>query len=239
MALLRQIGGNWQCRCVENGARPISGERGETRQCCLAKLPGSTNNIHHPELTGETMRTDSFGAALALTAIAALSSGCATLTGDRMQSISVETLDKSGAQSAGAACEMKNDEGKWFVTTPGSTVIKRSNKDLVISCKKDSVEDGNARAVSWTKAGMFGNIILGGGVGAIIDHNNGSAYEYPPVLQIVMGDNRVITSKTNPDGTPKTNVSKGASQANNAPQTGNSSQPPATPSADNASQANK
>ncbi|MEY5028041.1 MAG: hypothetical protein RLZ63_356 [Pseudomonadota bacterium] len=34
---------------------------------------------------------------------------------------------------------------------------------------------------------MFGNIILGGGIGAIIDHNNGSAYEYPSLIKIFMG----------------------------------------------------
>ena len=34
---------------------------------------------------------------------------------------------------------------------------------------------------------MFGNIIFGGGVGAIIDHNNGSAYEYPALIKIFMG----------------------------------------------------
>lgn len=33
---------------------------------------------------------------------------------------------------------------------------------------------------------MFGNIIFGGGIGAIIDHNSGAAYEYPSVIQIVM-----------------------------------------------------
>ena len=44
---------------------------------------------------------------------------------------------------------------------------------------------------------MFGNIILGGGVGAIIDHNNGSAYEYPALIKIFMGRmNQKIEEKT-------------------------------------------
>jgi len=47
---------------------------------------------------------------------------------------------------------------------------------------------------------MFGNILLGGGVGAIIDHNNGSAYEYPTVIEIIMGSTSKITSKLS---TPK------------------------------------
>jgi hypothetical protein len=39
---------------------------------------------------------------------------------------------------------------------------------------------------------MFGNIIFGGGIGAVIDHNNGSAYNYPPVLKLIMGQDSTI-----------------------------------------------
>ena len=41
--------------------------------------------------------------------------------------------------------------------------------------------------VSVTKGAMFGNIILGGGIGAIVDHNSGAAYEYPAFFQVIMG----------------------------------------------------
>jgi hypothetical protein len=34
---------------------------------------------------------------------------------------------------------------------------------------------------------MFGNIIFGGGIGALVDHNSGAAYEYPSLIQILMG----------------------------------------------------
>lgn len=82
---------------------------------------------------------------------------------------------------------MVNDEGTWFVVTPGSTVVHRSNKDLQVVCKKTGVDVGSASVVSRTKGNMFGNIILGGGIGAVIDHNNGSAYEYPSLVKIFMG----------------------------------------------------
>jgi len=36
---------------------------------------------------------------------------------------------------------------------------------------------------------MFGNIILGGGIGAIVDHSNGSAYNYPEWMRLVFGQN--------------------------------------------------
>lgn len=34
---------------------------------------------------------------------------------------------------------------------------------------------------------MYGNIIFGGGVGAIIDHNRGTAYNYPDWMRVVFG----------------------------------------------------
>jgi len=113
---------------------------------------------------------------------------CSTISGSgTSQSLSVQTITTDGQELDGAKCDLTNDEGKWFVVTPGSVVIHRSNKDLQVECKKTGMGIGQATVVSRTKANMFGNIILGGGVGAIIDHNNGSAYEYPAIIRIFMG----------------------------------------------------
>lgn len=113
--------------------------------------------------------------------------GCASITGSPNQSVSVQTREQAGVEIVGASCELTNDEGKWFVTTPGSVSIHRSNKDLQVLCKKSDFEPGRAAVVSDTKGSMFGNILFGGGIGAVIDHNNGSAYEYPAVIDIIMG----------------------------------------------------
>jgi hypothetical protein len=113
--------------------------------------------------------------------------GCASITGTTNQSVSVQTRTQTGSEVASANCEMSNNKGKWYVTTPGSVMIQRSNDDLQAICRKDTYEPGHAAVVSATKGSMFGNIIFGGGIGAIIDHNNGSAYEYPNFIQVVMG----------------------------------------------------
>lgn len=117
-----------------------------------------------------------------------LTTGCSTITGSgTSQSMSVKTYTTDGQDVEGAKCDLTNDEGTWFVTTPGSAFVHRSNKDMQVICKKAGIDVGTASVVSHTKGNMFGNIIFGGGVGAIIDHNNGSAYEYPPLLKIFMG----------------------------------------------------
>ena len=91
---------------------------------------------------------------------------------------------------------MKNDEGAWTAVTPATVMVHRSNKDLMVKCTKSGFSDARANVVSKTKGNMFGNIIFGGGVGAIIDHNNGSAYNYPPVLKLIMGQNTTIKEGT-------------------------------------------
>ena len=63
---------------------------------------------------------------------------------------------------------MKNDEGAWTAVTPATVMVHRSNKDLMVKCTKSGFSDARANVVSKTKGNMFGNIIFGGGVGAII-----------------------------------------------------------------------
>ena len=117
-----------------------------------------------------------------------LVSGCSTLTGEgTAQSISVETMERaSGDRIIDARCDLSNDEGAWTVLTPGSVMVHRSNKPLSIKCQKLGYIQDYSSVDSKTKANMWGNIIVGGGIGALIDHNNGSAYEYPAVVRIPM-----------------------------------------------------
>lgn len=131
---------------------------------------------------------------LTVGAIAGLSSGCASITGTTNQSVSVQTREQGGGELAGAACELTNSKGKWFVTTPGSVMVHRSNDDMQVLCTKTGTEPGRTSVVSETKGSMFGNIIFGGGIGAVIDHSSGAAYEYPAFIQVLMG----VFTKTDP-----------------------------------------
>lgn len=134
----------------------------------------------------------------ALTCI--LFTGCSSITGSTNQSMSVQTREQGGSDVTGAACELTNNKGKWFVTTPGSVMIHKSNDDMQVVCEKSGLQPGRAAVVSETKGSMFGNIIFGGGIGAIVDHNNGSAYEYPTFIQILMGAITKIEKPKNTEG---------------------------------------
>jgi len=137
-------------------------------------------------MTYGSLARRSFQCCLAL-AVLIVASGCASVTGSTNQSVSIQTIEKDGKEVSAAQCELNNSKGKWFITTPGSSVISRSNDDMQVICTKKGHEPGRASVVSAVKGSMFGNIILGGGIGAIVDHNTGAAYEYPSFFQVMMG----------------------------------------------------
>jgi hypothetical protein len=149
---------------------------------------------------------------LSVALIVGLMSGCASITGTTNQSVSVQTRETGGKEVTGAACELTNNKGKWFVITPGSVMVHRSNDDMQVLCNKADLEPGRAAVVSETKGSMFGNIIFGGGIGAVIDHSSGAAYEYPAFIQVLMG----AFSKTEPLKTPEQSIQAPTAPSANA-----------------------
>jgi len=135
---------------------------------------------------------------VAIIASAVLATGCASITGSSDQTISVEACENAG-QVSGAMCELDNDKGKWFVSAPGSTRIARSNENLIVTCKKEGLKPGTMTVESSTKGSMAGNILFGGIIGVIIDHNSGAAYEYPTLIQVLMGQSGGIRAPSQTD----------------------------------------
>lgn len=120
--------------------------------------------------------------------------GCASITGSQSQPVSVETRDLSGVEVKRAECKLNNNKGQWYVSTPGTVMVVRSSDDLLVMCEKENQETGYATVVSSVKGMMFGNIIFGGVVGAVVDHAQGSGYEYPGFIPVVMGKRVSIKS---------------------------------------------
>jgi len=119
-------------------------------------------------------------------------SGCASITGSELQSLLVSTKGKNGESVEKAECALQSPKGAWRVTTPSSVMIVRSADDMQVECKKDGHPAGLAKLISRAHGGMYGNIIFGGGIGALIDHNKGTGYEYPNVAAITMGESILI-----------------------------------------------
>lgn len=131
-------------------------------------------------------------------------SGCATITKDANQSVQIETYTKDNQPISGVKCVAQNDRGQWTTTTPGAVNVHRSGQNLQINCEKEAEQPGRGTVVSRANSGMFGNILIGGGIGAIIDHNKGTAYTYPSWLRIVMGDSLVYDRRNEVENSPMT-----------------------------------
>ena len=104
-------------------------------------------------------------------------SNCASIISDATQVVTVETPNCKGAK-----CRMTNSEGVFYIqSTPGSSAIQKAYGDLTITCEK---EDYSFTSVHKSKANMatYGNILLGGIPGALIDGGSGKGYDYPNYL---------------------------------------------------------
>lgn len=106
-------------------------------------------------------------------------SGCASIVSGSNQSISVDT---PGCE--GAACQLTNDKGTWYVKSPGSVTVSRAYGPLSVACNKEGFGRATTSVNSSTKAMAFGNIIFGGIIGAGVDIGTGAAYDYPVTISV-------------------------------------------------------
>jgi hypothetical protein len=137
--------------------------------------------------------------------------GCATITSSENQQLALTTKGDDGKVVEGVKCTFKNDKGSWEGTSPAFVSVRRSSQDLNVECKKEGMQDGMMRVVSRAAAGMFGNIIFGGGIGALIDHTKGTGYNYPDSVPVVMGQSG--TADRRDQGNPQQAVSAEAPAA--------------------------
>ena len=110
-------------------------------------------------------------------AIVFLVSGCASVVGDQTQPVSVDTPSCPKAN-----CRLTNSQGTYFVkSTPETVVINKAYSDLTLTCEKDG-KTATSVHMSQANAATFGNILLGGIPGALIDGGSGAGYDYPGYL---------------------------------------------------------
>jgi hypothetical protein len=123
-------------------------------------------------------------AAAVLPALFAMA-GCASLTESNQQSVMVQTV-LDHREIAGVGCVLYNDVGKWFVTTPGRVMLRKSAGPLRIDCQKEGKGWAYEKVDAKADGNLWGNMILTAGVGYFIDRNTGAGYDYPATLVVVM-----------------------------------------------------
>lgn len=135
--------------------------------------------------------------------------GCASITNDSHHPVRVDTRNSAGQVVTGADCRLTNDGSTQSLKSGDSAAVKRSSGDLDISCKHPEHPDALGRLISRVNAGLFGNIIFGGGIGMVIDHSRGTAYTYPSWVQLVFGKTLTFDRSAEVDGQPVPGVEPG------------------------------
>ena len=138
--------------------------------------------------------------------------GCASVMNDSTHPMKVEVRTESGEFVTGTDCKLTNDYGTVTVKSGDTTPVRRSSKDLDITCVNQKDPAAMARAISRANGGMWGNIILGGGIGAIVDHNKGTAYTYPTWVQLIFGKTLVFDRSAEKEGQPTLGVEPSVSK---------------------------
>lgn len=144
---------------------------------------------------------------LMLIATVISSIGCSSITQSETQSLAL-TATYEG-RSVDPVCQVKNDKFSLDAQAPSNITVRKSNEDLEVTCKKEGLPDGLLKAVSRAAGSMFGNIIFGGGIGALIDHSRGVGYDYPDQLPVKMGESVVVDKISNSQLTEQRNCQSG------------------------------
>ena len=170
------VGLDWQLPKISKSAAGWVWARVGRMQAC--NIPASRCLVMSIQLQGNQMRKIILSMAiLALT-------GCASITGSKLQPISVQTI-QDNKEVSGVGCTLTNDAGKWFVTTPGSVTVQKSTGDMAVDCKKDGLA-GTESMVSKSNGGVWGNILAGGPIGYVVDRNTGAGFDYPNSVTVVL-----------------------------------------------------
>jgi hypothetical protein len=109
-------------------------------------------------------------------------SGCATIVKGHSQPISVSTTPP------GAACQVDRD-GETIGTvnpTPGSITVKKSRKEIAVSCTKEGYERADGKVASKFHPMTFGNILFGGIIGIGVDAASGAMNEYEESITVTL-----------------------------------------------------
>jgi len=111
---------------------------------------------------------------VALVALGLLSTACSTLTKDSHVPINLSFSDNSAGN-----CDLQNKRESYEVEIPGTENIRRSDDALRYDCKTKDGRPAKGSIPSKIGNSMAGNIIFGGGIGAVIDATNDYHREYP------------------------------------------------------------
>lgn len=124
---------------------------------------------------------DRFLRAAALLTLATLAA-CASVVDGTTQNITVKT------DPSGATCELVREGATVAAVnpTPGTVNVSKDADDITIVCDKPDFQTARTTISSKFTGATFGNIILGGGIGILVDAASGANNRYPESVNVLM-----------------------------------------------------
>lgn len=119
---------------------------------------------------------------IAVFVFAILLSACSSIVEGTSQEIVVNTVP----EGANCAFEREGQVIGRISQTPGGLTIQKTKHDINIICTKDGYQEATYFNKSDVAGATVGNIILGGGVGWIIDSASGADNKYTTPVNISM-----------------------------------------------------
>jgi len=100
--------------------------------------------------------------------------GCATLFKGADDTVNVSVTDCQPAK-----CVASNTKGQYpIASVPGPVLVQKTKAPLVISCESPAGEKAATSLESGTEGWVWGNILIGGLIGLVIDMSTDSIHNY-------------------------------------------------------------
>ncbi len=149
---------------------------------------GTVVSVHQSRAT---MTRPRFVTHIALTAIAVVLAGCATVTGTPTQAVSIQTVDANNRPIEGMRCRIANSAADYVGDSPLFDLkVRRSSSDLEVECRRGAL---TARGTAVSRGTHLLSMVLPGGTAAmIVDHVSGYRYSYPSTLHLRVGEHLVF-----------------------------------------------
>lgn len=116
-----------------------------------------------------------------------LLSGCSTIATGTSQGFTVIT-----PHTEGATCDLTDSKGhKYFIkNTPGSATVTKGDGPMVVTCRKSGYKTETITVEEGFAGATLGNLLVGGGIGIVVDAVSGAAQEYPSNVTVWLRPNR-------------------------------------------------
>ena len=109
-----------------------------------------------------------------------LATGCATvISGD-------ETDTQISTDPVGAECELTGDDYHEVVVAPANVELDSDAAPVLVVCRKEGYRESQQEIDTSMDGSIFGNLILGGVIGVVVDAAAGSGMKYPDAVDLVM-----------------------------------------------------